>query len=183
MSGVQTAVDLESVESEFDIELTPKRRSVAKRQLQDYDQFEVEIRKQALEMSQYYEVFYCLEVSIRQLVLNTLHDAEGGDWWLSDRVPDGFRTEVANLQKKDLESGITPRSENQLDYLTFGQLGQLITSNFDLFGAVLSSKPAVSRIMNQLNLLRNPIAHCCPLAEDEKERLGLTVRDWFRLRS
>jgi hypothetical protein len=68
-----------------------------------------------------------------------------------------------------------------LNYLTFGQLGQLITSNFDVFATVLTSKPAVSRVMSQLNLLRNPIAHCCKLSQDEADRLRLSVLDWFRL--
>ncbi len=35
--------------------------------------------------------------------------------------------------------------------------------------------------MTSLNMLRAPIAHCCPLAEDEIVRLRLTVKDWFRL--
>lgn len=35
--------------------------------------------------------------------------------------------------------------------------------------------------MNSLNLLRGPIAHCSPLAEDEVVRLKLTLKDWFRL--
>ncbi len=183
VSGVQAVSEVEEVEETFDVEVLPRKRSEKKRKLAGYDQFEAEVRHQSSEMSQYYEIFYCLEVSIRQLVENTLSESEGAMWWNSERVPEGFRTEVSNLKKKDEDSGITPRSENALDYLTFGQLGQLITSNFDLFGASLSSKSAVSRIMNQLNMLRNPIAHCCPLAEDEKERLELTVRDWFRLRS
>jgi hypothetical protein len=32
-----------------------------------------------------------------------------------------------------------------------------------------------------LNMLRGPIAHCCPVSDDEVLRLQLTVKDWFRL--
>jgi hypothetical protein len=39
----------------------------------------------------------------------------------------------------------------------------------------------VGRVMATLNTLRNPIAHCCPLAPDEQLRLRLAVKDWFRL--
>ncbi len=42
-------------------------------------------------------------------------------------------------------------------------------------------KMAFTRIMTSLNMLRGPIAHCCPLADDEVVRLQLTVKDWFRL--
>jgi hypothetical protein len=131
-------------------------------------------------MSEYYEIFYCLEVSIRRLVGETLRDAEGSDWWNSARIKDGFRIEVAGLIQREKDNNITPRSDNMLDYLTFGQLGEVINENFDLFEPVLASRKAVTRIMQQLNQIRNPIAHCCPLAQDEKDRLELAVKDWFR---
>lgn len=71
---------------------------------------------------------------------------------------------------------------DELDYTTFGELSDLIQTNWDIFGGSLfTSKRAVQKVMASLNALRNPIAHCCPLAEDEKLRLQLTVRDWFRL--
>lgn len=40
---------------------------------------------------------------------------------------------------------------------------------------------AFTKVMGNLNLLRGPIAHCSPLAEDEVVRLRLTLKDWFRL--
>lgn len=71
---------------------------------------------------------------------------------------------------------------DELDYTTFGELSDLIQANWDIFGGTLfTSKRAVQKVMAGLNALRNPIAHCCPLAEDEQLRLQLTVRDWFRL--
>lgn len=183
MTGFQVRDDIARIERDNAINLLPRRRAEKVRKLEGYDQFEGGIRNDAASMSEYYEIFYCLEVSIRQLVVNILEDAEGVEWWESSRVPSDFRTYVKDIQDQESNTEITPRSENKIDYLTFGQLGKLITENFDVFNAVLSSKRAVDRIMNQLNLLRNPIAHCGVLADDEKERLELTVRDWFRMRS
>ena len=74
----------------------------------------------------------------------------------------------------------TKRGQGQLDFSTFGELGQIITSNWDVFGALFKSEKAVTRIMTNLNTLRGPIAHCTLLAEDEVVRLRLSVRDWFR---
>ena len=76
---------------------------------------------------------------------------------------------------------MTRRSEEELDYTTFGELSQIITTNWDIFGSLLSSKRALEKVMTALNNLRGPIAHCSMLAEDEVLRLKLTVRDWFRL--
>lgn len=183
MTGFQIRDDISNIEKTKIVNLIPRQRAEKVRKLEGYDQFEGSIRSDAASMSEYYEIFFCLEVSIRQLVENILEDAEGVDWWNSDRVSREFRSYVTTIQSDEANTEITTRSDKNIDYLTFGQLGKLITENFDVFNAVLSSKRAVDRIMNQLNLLRNPIAHCGVLADDEKERLELTVRDWFRMRS
>jgi hypothetical protein len=83
--------------------------------------------------------------------------------------------------KKEIDAGVTPRSQEPIDFTNFGELGELIKSNWDVFGGVFKSQRAVESVMSRLNTLRGPIAHCCPLSEDEVVRLQLSVRDWFRL--
>lgn len=148
-----------------------------------YPQFDSAIRQEAAAMAKHYEVFYSLEKSIRALVAQALETAEGTDeWWNSARVPPAIKAEVASRIQKEVDAGVTRRSLDELDYTTFGELSDLIQANWDVFGGSLfTSKRAVQKVMASLNALRNPIAHCSPLAEDEQLRLQLTVRDWFRL--
>ncbi|WP_200947175.1 Swt1 family HEPN domain-containing protein [Rhizobacter sp. Root404] len=147
-----------------------------------YPQFNAQVRREAAEMSGHYEVFYCLEKTIRELVSETIESAEKtADWWASTRVPQNVRAEITARIQKEVDAGVTRRSDAELDYSTFGELAVIITSNWDIFGGIFSSRRAVEKVMSSLNTLRNPIAHCCPLAEDEQLRLQLTVRDWFRL--
>lgn len=147
-----------------------------------YPQFDAAVRLEAGRMAKHYEVFYSLEKSIRALVADTIEAAEKtAEWWLSARVPQLVQTEVASRIQKELDAGVTRRSQEELDYTTFGELSVIISSNWDIFGSLFSSKKAVEKVMASLNALRNPIAHCSPLAEDEQLRLQLTVRDWFRL--
>jgi hypothetical protein len=147
-----------------------------------YPQFDAAVRAEAASMARHYEVFYSLEKSIRALVSKTIETAEKReDWWLSARVPPNIQSEVANRTQKELDAGVTRRSLDELDYTTFGELSVIISTNWDVFGSLFSSKKAVEKVMASLNSLRNPIAHCSPLAEDEQLRLQLTVRDWFRL--
>jgi hypothetical protein len=148
-----------------------------------YPQFDMAVRAQAAAMARHYEVFYSLETSIRKLVSQTIETAEKTEaWWASARVPQAIKTEVQSRIAKELDAGVTRRSLDELDYTTFGELSELIQANWDIFGGTLfTSKRAVQKVMASLNALRNPIAHCCPLAEDEEVRLQLTVRDWFRL--
>jgi hypothetical protein len=184
MSGLQIAASMRRVEREFDIDLGWSAKPATSRKTAEYEQFEATMRSEAARMSEFYEVFYCLENSIRGLVSDILLEAEGADWWTSQRIDEKRISEpVALRRKKEIDSGITPRSEKLIDYTTFGELSQIITDNWDLFVPVFNSKIAVSNVSNQLNLLRGPIAHCNPTDELEQERLNLAVRSWFRLLS
>jgi Swt1-like HEPN len=147
-----------------------------------YPQFDAAVRAEAAQMSKHYETFYCLEKSIRAFVSNIIEEAERTDaWWASARVPVNIKTEVAARIRREIDTGMTRRSTNELEYTTLGELTNIITSNWDIFGGSLSSEKAVTRVMSSLNSLRGPVAHCSPLAEDEVVRLQLAVRDWFRL--
>ena len=92
-----------------------------------------------------------------------------------------MKNEVKKRIKKEKEAAVTARSSDPIDYTTFGELGEIIKSNWSLFGSVFNDIKAVEKVMSNLNSLRNPIAHCSPLAEDEVLRLELSLRDWFRI--
>lgn len=148
-----------------------------------YPQFRLAIRNDAHKMSAYYEIFYCLERTARELVSQTLSQSVNNaeDWWNLTSIPENIRQEVSNRIQREKDSGVTVRSDSELDYTTFGELSCIIISNWTLFGSIFSSKKAVEKVMNSLNTLRGPIAHCSMLADDEIIRLKLTIRDWFRL--
>jgi hypothetical protein len=171
--------DLDQVEREHAIDLGRDHRASAEVDQSYYPQIEGAIRAEAAEMAPHYEVFYSLETTIRQLVNEQLLTADE-DWW-DNRVPEQLRKDAEKRQQREKDTGFTPRSDDPMDFLTFGELGEVIKGNWDVFGAVFSSAKAVERVMANLNTLRGPIAHCSPLAEDEVVRLRLAVRDWFRL--
>lgn len=145
-----------------------------------YSQFDSAIRTEAARMAKNYEVFYCIEKSIRQLIAEIIKEAEGENWWDSNRVNEQLKNEIKKRIKREEESGMTVRSSDPLDFTTFGELSVIICSNWDLFGGILQNSKAVERIMAKLNSLRGAIAHCSPLAEDEVLRLQLSLRDWYR---
>ena len=181
MSGMLITEELRNVEQRFGLDLGHSfSKSGEDESAQYYPQFEGAVREEAARMSKHYEVFYCLEISIRKLVSETLADSSGPDWWNGSCVPEGIKKDVRERVQKELDSGVSRRSDDLLNYTTFGELSVLITSNWMLFEPIFSSRRAVERIMSSLNLLRGPIAHCCPITEDEVDRLRLTVKDWFR---
>jgi len=170
--------DLDKIEQRLKIDL---QRSPHEQKDEDYyPQFALTLRQEASEMGKHYEVFYCLEKSIRKLIAEALEAPHGENWWAT-RVPPAIRDNASSNMQREVDSGVTLRSEEEIDFTTFGELGEIVRNNWDDFDAIFSSQKAFTRIMTNLNMLRAPIAHCCPLAEDEIVRLRLTVKDWFRL--
>jgi hypothetical protein len=181
MSGYLATEEIRNIESTHNIQLghlPPIAQNVEKSY---FPQFEQSVRNEAASMAAHYETFYCLEKSMRTLIVESLKEAEPSGWWTSKRIPQEIFSAAEALILKEIDSGFTRRSEDPIDYTTFGQLAVIINSNWDVFGAIFSSRRAVEKIMASLNTLRGPIAHCSAMTEDEVDRLALTVKDWFRI--
>ncbi len=179
LSNSLTEHRLDRVEGELGVDLG--RQEIAPTKEQDYyAQFDAAFRNEAKEMSHHYEVFYCLEKSIRRLIVQIMKESYSDNWW-DLKVREEIRKNVEANIKREAESGFTERSELKIDYTTFGELTSIVQDNWDAFSALFKNPKAFSKIMTSLNQLRGPIAHCCPLAEDEVVRLNLAVKDWFRL--
>lgn len=176
-----TELNLDKIEKNFGIDL---KRGVCHADEKDskyYPQFDQSVRMQAGEMAQYYEIFYCLERTARKIISDALESVEPNGWWNNQRIPQNIYSEVERRMLRERDSGMTIRSEDPLDFTTFGELAEIIKANWSVFGSIFNSVRAVEKVMNSLNALRGPIAHCTVLAEDEALRLRLSVRDWFRL--
>ncbi|ALS29437.1 hypothetical protein IJ21_40530 [Paenibacillus sp. 32O-W] len=183
MSNQMLISDLLSIEKQYNLEgqILVGNNTSNNVEERDLFQFDPAIREEASKMAIYYELFYSLEKTIRQLISDVLESRYGEQWWdYQDVIIPSIKQEVEKNMRKEIDAGITPRSSEPLDYTTFGQLGEIIKSNWDVFQGVFRSQRAVEKILFNLNTLRNNIAHCSPLAEDEVVRLQLSIKDWFR---
>lgn len=178
MSHALVERDLDKIEEKNKIDLG--RSEPDSKDEAYYPQFDHALRVQAAEMGEHYEMFFCLETSIRNLLAETLESSHGEAWW-DTCVPEATKVNVDSNIQRERESGVSPRSDRDIDYTTFGELGEIVRKNWEDFDTTFSNQKAFSKIMTNLNQLRGPIAHSSPLAEDEVVRLELAVRDWFRL--
>ena len=180
-AGVALQTELQAIEQEFGVTLGI-RGAKQPTESEDiyYPQFEEKVRKEAASMARHYEIFYSLETSIRRLIEQRLEEAGGGEWW-TQKVPPALVNGVADRMQREIDAAVTLRSTKPIDFTTFGELGEIIKTNWDIFGDTFNSSKAVEKVMANLNALRGPIAHCSPLAADEVVRLQLSLRDWFRL--
>ena len=170
---------LVGVENEYNVSLSDKKTQSELIDETYYPQFDEKFRAEAADMAANFRIFYCLENSIRELISEALEEHHGAEWW-SAAISPAVRTAAEDLQKKEIDMGAVPRSADLLDYTTFGELSTIIEQNKEAFEGRFTSFKAVNRVLWQLNMLRGPIAHCKPLAEDEILRLHLSLRDWFR---
>lgn len=149
----------------------------------DYlQQVDYEIIRDAERMSEFYKIFYALENDIRNFIEGALEESKGDKWW-EECVPQVVRDNARKNQEREASEGLPPRSERLIEYTTFGELGEIVRENWELFSGMFSnaSKNRVLRVLNRLNLVRGPIAHCNFLPEEEAIRLKLAVRDWYKL--
>lgn len=138
------------------------------------------LRREAAQMARLYEVFYCLERTVRDLVRKALQDEQ--QKLRENRIEPQILQELRRRQEQEKRSGITPREGDVLEYATLGELGQVIDANWDeVFHEYLEHREAAKRLITNLNSLRSPVAHSIPVPHSEANRLGVFLQDWARL--
>ena len=179
LNNLTIEAEIKRVEQEFRVDFGHQKQDGPALDRTYYPQFTQRVRNDAARMARNYVIFYCLENSIRELISQRLEEEHGPDWW-DTRVPDAIGKNALKNQEREQAFGMTPRSTELIDFTTFGELGEIIKTNWDIFGDMFRDVQAVQKILATLNSLRAPIAHCKTLAEDEEVRLHLGLRDWFR---
>ncbi len=171
--------DLENIQKRYKLVVKSPKKQRADKDNEFYPQFLESIRTNAKEMAGHYEIFYCLENSMRDLVGEIMLDAYKETWWDGNVPPDVKKNVQDNIQK-ELDAGVTVRSKEHIDYTTFGELSIIIDYNWDKFSDTFNSRKGLVSVLAKLNLLRAPIGHCSSLTEDEVLRLKLSLRSCLK---
>lgn len=144
--------------------------------------FSDEARIQARFMGEVYELLYCLENSIRELIESTLRDEYGGDGWWKQGVASRIRSSAEKRRDDDSKSRWHgPRRTSLLSYVDFPQYADIIQSQWSLFEALLGDESWVRYYFEELNRTRRALAHTGRLAESDVERMEIRVKDWLRV--
>ncbi|MFD1315226.1 Swt1 family HEPN domain-containing protein [Namhaeicola litoreus] len=148
------------------------------REILDHITTDEVLKSEALEMSTYYTLFYTLERSIRKMIVEIMEEKYGENWW-DKKVDFRVKENVKNNLEYELDTPQTKRSENEIDYSTFGDLRKIINVNWtDFEPKFCKSLKSINETLINLNRLRVPIAHCTPMAPKEVERLKMQLDDW-----
>lgn len=147
--------------------------------IQDSD-YSPKIRYEATRMAAVYEIFYCLENSVRELIQQRLIERKGVDWW-NTCVPQKIRSNVETLKEKERKNRFaSTRSSASIGYTLFGNLNQIIIANWDEFSDLFPDQSWISSRFNDLEICRNIIMHTGLLPNIEIDRIESIARDWLR---
>ena len=104
----------------------------------------------ANKMSSIYIAFFCLENSVRELITDRLVERHGINWW-EDCVPAKIKTSVEKLKKEEEKNRYhASRSTTGIGYTMFGNLAQVIISNWEDFSDLFPSQAWITSRFSDL---------------------------------
>lgn len=139
--------------------------------------FNVASRNNALAMARLYAVLHCFENAVRTLIRETLEEKEGADW--IDRLPKKVKEFGENRwQTAFHDSWLEGEKSDLLGFVEFGHLSSVIIEKWGFFEDIIPSQHWLKQRMDELEKVRNFIAHNRMLLPSEFQRLYLYIADW-----
>ena len=131
-------------------------------------------------MGRVYELLYCFENSVRELVETTLKESLGPEYWWQNGVDDDVRKGAEKRRTDDEKARWHgPRGASLLNFVDFPQLATVILDRWEDFEDLLGDKEWVEGYFDQMNRSRRAIGHTGELTEHAVERMELLVREWL----
>jgi Swt1-like HEPN len=139
--------------------------------------FNVATRNNSLEMARLYALLHCFENEVRSLIRETLEENEGTDW--IDKLPPKIKQLAESRQKTAFcDSWLEGEKSDLLGFVDFGQLASLIVDKWSCFEDIIPSQHWLKQRMDELEKVRNFIAHNRMLLPSEFQRIYLYIADW-----
>lgn len=176
LRGIFTSYAIKDMQANGTL-VSPTLTHIEKKEIDLYSSLPEKIRSGSLEMSKYYRYLFALENTLRDFINDVFTENKGIDWFDTIASSDMKRK---IQQRKDTEIknrwhiGRNPQS---IYYLDFGDLGLLITNNWELFKFSFPDQHWINNRMNECERSRNVIAHTNIIDSQEAERLTMYLRD------
>lgn len=145
------------------------------------DEFDMEARVKAKRMGRIYQLLFCLENSMRELIERTLKEIDTLAEW-TDGIEAGILKGARKREEEDQEARWHgPRGASILNYLDFPDLGAIILDRWDDFEDLLGDRSWVERYFKEMNPTRRALAHTGDLTDFDVQRMEMRVREWLRV--
>ena len=144
--------------------------------------FGVRSRRNALRMARLYAVLFAFENEVRSLIQETLDENLSAGWWETDAVPSKVRKNAdSRYETAHKDSWLEGAKSRRLEYVDFGDLSAIIIQNWDLFKDVIPSQEWLKQRFEELEKVRNFVAHNRMLLDNEFQRIYMYIADWNKL--
>ncbi|OGZ07739.1 MAG: hypothetical protein A3C93_06645 [Candidatus Lloydbacteria bacterium RIFCSPHIGHO2_02_FULL_54_17] len=131
-------------------------------------------------MAGVYMAFYCFENSARDLIKERLKERVGTEWWKKS-VASKIREKVKTRKNKDSKNKWhAPRALDEISYMDFGDMADIICSQWEHFQDLFPSQDWVRTRIGDLEQSRNAIAHNNVLSERDINRIKMYLDDWVK---
>ena len=142
--------------------------------------FGITRRNQSLEMSRLYSVLFCFENELRDFVRQALEEKDGPKW--QEQLPAKILKHATT--RKDTaakDSWLEGEKSDLLGFVDFGQLAEIIIFKWQSFESIIPSQHWLKQKMDELEKVRNFIAHNRMLLDNEFQRTYMHIADWNRV--
>lgn len=137
------------------------------------------IREGSIQMQRWFRMLYIFENVLREFITTRFIELKGDDWFEACSTS-AMKSKVKDRKEKEEKSQWhVGRNQHPLYYLDFGDLGNLIKNNWDVFKDFFEQTWILSRI-DEAEKTRNVIAHTNILSAEEGQRLEMYLRDLLK---
>jgi len=138
---------------------------------------------ESVPMTSAYKILFKLENHLRRFIEKKLKESLGINYWvdgisqgLRDKV-DKFKTEESNYPWKISDT------KSNMEYLQFQDLARIIKNKQEIFQPIFSDIAQIELRLNELENIRNAIAHTRTLSSESITRLEQYNQDLLKLTS
>jgi hypothetical protein len=145
------------------------------------DDFSFAIRLEARRMAAVYQLLFCFENSVRELIEDRLKEAYTVETWWTDGVPEHVRANAEKLKAKEKRTPWHgPRGGTMLAFVDFPVLATIVIEAWEHFEDLLGKPEWVTNLFDEMNQSRRAVAHTGVVTQYDVERMELRVKDWLR---
>jgi len=134
------------------------------------------IREGSIQMQRWYRMLFVFENVLRDFISTRFSELKGEDWFEAV-ASNPMKSKIKDRKEKEAKNQWhVGRNHHPIYYLDFGDLGNMITSNWEVFKDFFEQTWIISRI-GEAEKTRNLIAHTNTLPAEEGQRLEMYLRD------
>lgn len=141
--------------------------------------FPMALRNDALNMSRLYAQLFCFENSVRDLIRNRLSESDP-NWWANCVQPKIRANAESRFKQAEDNAWLDSTAIDLIEFVDFGDLAQLVINNWTQFEDLVPSQHWLKQRFEELEGVRNYIAHHRRLAASEYRRMEMYIHDWNR---